>query len=129
MGSPFPLDHRVFTVTRPGLGRNLQPGYEPLMWVANSATLIYGEHDAVLVDTFLTNDQNAELVDRVAATGKNLSHIYITHGHGDHFFGIHALKERFPNARAGDDGRRRRTDAEPVRARRALQTGVPRADT
>lgn len=88
MSSPSPLDYRVFTVTRPGLGRNLPPGYEPLTWVANSATLIYGERDAVLVDTFLTKDQNAELVEQVAATGKNLTHIYITHGHGDHFFGI-----------------------------------------
>jgi glyoxylase-like metal-dependent hydrolase (beta-lactamase superfamily II) len=48
----------------------------------------------------LTDDQNAWLVDQVAGTGKNLTHIYITHGHGDHFFGIDALKERFPGARA-----------------------------
>ena len=27
---------------------------EDLRWVANSATLIYGDHDAVLVDTFMT---------------------------------------------------------------------------
>ena len=32
--------------------------------------------------------------------GKNLTTIYITHGHGDHWFGIGALLERFPNARA-----------------------------
>jgi glyoxylase-like metal-dependent hydrolase (beta-lactamase superfamily II) len=40
------------------------------------------------------------LVDWVAASGKNLTTIYITHGHGDHWFGIGALLERFPNARA-----------------------------
>jgi len=51
MTSPSALDYRVLTVTRPGLSRNLPPGYEPLMWVANSATLIYGERDAVLVDS------------------------------------------------------------------------------
>jgi glyoxylase-like metal-dependent hydrolase (beta-lactamase superfamily II) len=89
----------VFTVKRPGLGRDVPPGHEPLMWVANSATLIYGERDAVLVDTYLTIDQGVELADQVAAAGKNLTHIYITHGHGDHFFGINALKQRFPNVR------------------------------
>jgi Metallo-beta-lactamase superfamily len=33
-------------------------------------------------------------------SGKNLTTIYATHGHGDHFFGIGALLDRFPNARA-----------------------------
>ena len=40
------------------------------------------------------------LADWVAASGKNLTTIYITHGHGDHWFGIGTLLERFPNARA-----------------------------
>src|SRR6202171_633551 len=30
----------------------------------------------------------------------NLTTIYATHGHGDHFFGIGLLKQRFPHARA-----------------------------
>ena len=34
-----------------------------------------------------------------AASGKNLTTIYITHGHGDHWFGVGTLLERFPNAR------------------------------
>jgi hypothetical protein len=57
-----PLDH-VFTVTRPRLSRDLPPGFESLMWVANSATRISAQRDAVLVDTFLTIDQGAELPD------------------------------------------------------------------
>ena len=31
---------------------------------------------------------------------KNLTAIYVTHGHGDHWFGIGGLLERFPGARA-----------------------------
>jgi len=52
------------------------------------------------VDTFLTIDQGERLADQVAAAGKNVTHIYITHGHGDHFFGINAIKARFPEAKA-----------------------------
>ena len=39
-------------------------------------------------------------MDWVVASGKNLTTIYITHGHGDHWFGIGALLEHFPNAKA-----------------------------
>jgi glyoxylase-like metal-dependent hydrolase (beta-lactamase superfamily II) len=94
------LQWDVLTIKRPGLTRDLPPGKEDLMWVANSSTLIYGKRDAVLVDTFLTTEQSRTLLDRVVASGKNLIAIYITHGHGDHFFGLAPLLERFPRARA-----------------------------
>ena len=90
----------VLTIKRPGLTRDLPAGKEELMWVANSSTLIYGERDAVLADTFLTTKQSETLVDWVVASGKNLTAIYVTHGHGDHFFGLAPLLERFPHARA-----------------------------
>ncbi len=52
-----------------------------------------------LVDAFITVEQTDALVDWVAASGKNLTTIYATHGHGDHFFGASTVLERFPGAR------------------------------
>src|SRR5216683_2774456 len=94
------LRYKVFTATRPGLNRDLPPGKESLMWVANSATLIYGERDAVLVESFLTVDQSRGLADAIVASGKTLKAIYVTHAHGDHFFGIKVLQDRFPDVKA-----------------------------
>jgi len=79
---------------------DLPPGVKQAMFQAIASTLIYGKQDAVLVDTYMTVKQVDALVDWVAASGKNLTTIYITHGHGDHWFGIGSLLERFPNARA-----------------------------
>ncbi|MGO4127169.1 MBL fold metallo-hydrolase [Inquilinus sp. YAF38] len=90
----------VLTIKRPGLSRDLPPGQQALAWVANSSVLIQGERDAVLVDTFLTAAQSQTLMDWVVASGKRLTAIYVTHAHGDHFFGLAPLLERFPEARA-----------------------------
>ena len=40
------------------------------------------------------------LADRVALHHRNLTTIYITHGHFDHFFGLSVLLDRFPSAHA-----------------------------
>jgi len=94
------LDWVVTTVKRAGLSRDLPSGNPDLMWVANSSTLIYGERDAILVDTFLTAGQSKTLLDWVVSRERNLTTIYVTHGHGDHFFGLAPLLDRFPRARA-----------------------------
>src|SRR5580700_4987296 len=57
------LSWDVLTIRRPGLTRDLPAGKEELMWVANSSTLIHGERDAVLVDTFLTIKQIADFAE------------------------------------------------------------------
>ena len=72
---------------------------EKTFFQASAATLIYGRNDAVLVDTFMTVDQSNSLADWVASKHKNLTTIYITHGHGDHWFGVGTILERFPKAR------------------------------
>jgi glyoxylase-like metal-dependent hydrolase (beta-lactamase superfamily II) len=79
---------------------DMPPGVKEVYFQAMASTLIHGLRDAVLVDAFMTIKQGNELADWVAASGKNLTTIYITHGHGDHWFGIGALLERFPNAKA-----------------------------
>jgi glyoxylase-like metal-dependent hydrolase (beta-lactamase superfamily II) len=69
------------------------------MWSPTSSTLICGDHDAVLVDALLTMDEGLALADWVAGSGRHLTTVYITHGHGDHFFGASAVLQRFPEAR------------------------------
>ena len=81
-------------------GGDLAPGEKERSWSPISATLISGERDAVLVDALLTVGQANALAEWVAAHGKNLTAVYITHGHGDHWFGLGAVLDRFPNARA-----------------------------
>ena len=94
------LRYDILALKRRGVTRDLPSGTESLQWVSNKATLIYGEHDAVVVDTLATIDQNQQLVDWITKSGKNLTTIYITHAHGDHSFGIKLLLDRFSNARA-----------------------------
>lgn len=94
------LNWKLLTKKRGSSTQGLPPGKEDLAWVTNTVTLIYGERDAILVDTFLSVQHSKELLDWVAESGKNLTTIYVTHAHGDHFFGLKLLLDRFPNARA-----------------------------
>jgi glyoxylase-like metal-dependent hydrolase (beta-lactamase superfamily II) len=75
------------------------PGVHETYFQAMASTLIFGIRDAVLVDAFMTINQANALADWIASKGKNLRTIYITHGHGDHWFGVGTLLDRFPNAR------------------------------
>jgi glyoxylase-like metal-dependent hydrolase (beta-lactamase superfamily II) len=83
----------------PAITSDLPPGEKERPWPPISSTLISGEREAVLVDTPITVEQARALANWVAARGKNLTTIYATHGHGDHFFGTSTVLERFPGAR------------------------------
>ena len=69
-------------------------------WSPLSSTLIYGATEVVLTDPPITTAQAERVADRVAATGREPTAIYVTHGHGDHWFGTAALLRRFPGATA-----------------------------
>jgi glyoxylase-like metal-dependent hydrolase (beta-lactamase superfamily II) len=99
--SPKRLGVNVFTA--PGkavVGERPRPFGDPLEWDPITSTLIYGEYDAVLVDTLTTVAEAEALADWVALHHRNLKFIYVTHGHFDHFFGLSVLLNRFPDARA-----------------------------
>ena len=96
-----PLKWEVYvTPATPIITHDKPPGVRETFGQAIASTLIYGRRDAVLVDAFLTVDQATLLGDWIEKRGRNLTTIYITHGHGDHWFGVGTLLERFPSARA-----------------------------
>ena len=70
------------------------------LWSPTTATLISSAHEAVLVDPLFTRTQADSLADWIEELfpDKRLTYIYVTHGHGDHFFGLSTLLNRFPNA-------------------------------
>jgi glyoxylase-like metal-dependent hydrolase (beta-lactamase superfamily II) len=71
------------------------PDGEPKRFSPMASTLIYGNQDAVLTDPGMTENQARVLGDWVAEHGRNVTDIFITHGHGDHFFAAGLLAERF----------------------------------
>ena len=94
------LEYSVYVApSKPAVSDDLPPGEARRLWSPTASTLIHGERDAVLVDPLMTVDESRALADWVAATGKNVTTIFVTHAHGDHFFGAPAVLERFPNAK------------------------------
>src|SRR3974390_1624196 len=93
----------VNVFTAPGkamVGERPKPFGEALGFDPITSTLIFGEHDAVLVDALTTVAEAEALADWVALHNRNLETIYITHAHFDHFYGLSIMLDRFPNARA-----------------------------
>jgi glyoxylase-like metal-dependent hydrolase (beta-lactamase superfamily II) len=89
------LSYDIFINDPPAQDIGDLPNGEPKRFSPQASTLIYGTEDAVLTDPGLTIDQAQALGDWVAAKGRNLTDIFITHGHGDHWFASGLLAERF----------------------------------
>ena len=88
------------TAEEPIVTDDLAPGTTERRWPPISATLISAGRDAVLVDPLMTTAQARGLGDWIAASGKNLTAVFVTHGHGDHWFGLSVILDRFPGSRA-----------------------------
>src|SRR6267154_620290 len=101
MTSGTTLTYQVYVAPSIAMaGKDIPPGQSRSTWSPISATLISGRHDAVLVDPLMTVEQGMAVADWVSTTGKNLTTVYVTHGHGDHWFGLGAVRDRFPGVRA-----------------------------
>ena len=64
-----------------------------------TSTLISGERDVILVDAQFSTREAFELVERIQASGKNLTTIFISHGDPDFYFGLDTLTRAFPKAK------------------------------
>src|SRR5215470_14386903 len=61
-----------------------------------TSTVIYGKHEAIVVDAQFRISDAEKLADRIAAKGRRLKAILVTHPHFDHFYGASVLLRRFP---------------------------------
>ena len=95
------LNVNVFTAPEKALvGERPYPFGPPMAFDATTSTLIFGEDDAVLVDTLTTVAEAEALARWIELHHRRLTTIYITHGHFDHCAGLSVLLRHFPDARA-----------------------------
>ena len=69
-----------------------------ITWFGHSAFRLDFADKVVLIDPFFTG--NPAFEGSAEAAREGVTHVLVTHGHGDHFFGLAPLLERFPHARA-----------------------------
>ena len=73
------------------------PGDKGIFPVAS--VLVEGERDAVLVDAQFAKGDAQKLVEKIKASGRHLTTIYISHGDPDYYFGLDVLHAAFPDAK------------------------------
>lgn len=64
-----------------------------------SSVLVTGKKEAILIDAQFGKSQAEKLVEKIKASGKTLTTIYISHGDPDYYFGLDTIKAAFPNAK------------------------------
>ncbi|QXI16747.1 MBL fold metallo-hydrolase [Pseudomonas hamedanensis] len=64
-----------------------------------TSVLVSGEKEAILVDAQFGKAQAEQVVEKIRASGKHLTTIYISHGDPDYYFGLDTLTRAFPDAK------------------------------
>ena len=75
-------------------------GWRPPSLGPHHLDTIFGARDAVLVDCLMTVREATAFADWIDLHDRQLTTIYITHGHGDHYSGLSVVLGRFSDARA-----------------------------
>lgn len=63
-----------------------------------NSTLIYGENDAILIDTGFTKADALRITAKVLDSGKELKTIFISQADPDYYFGAEVIHDFFPDA-------------------------------
>jgi glyoxylase-like metal-dependent hydrolase (beta-lactamase superfamily II) len=64
-----------------------------------TSSIVSGPREVVLIDAQFTRRDAQALVERIKATNKRLTTIYISHSDPDFYFGLQTLQEAFPKAK------------------------------
>ncbi|SDF43932.1 MULTISPECIES: MBL fold metallo-hydrolase [unclassified Duganella] len=73
------------------------PGEAAIFPVAS--VIVSGDQDAVLIDAQFSRGEALKLVERIRASGKHLTTIYISHDDPDYYFGLDVIHAAFPQAK------------------------------
>ena len=65
----------------------------------SNSTLFYGEKDAILIDASQLISDSLKMAAEIIGMRKRLTHIYASHYHPDHHFGLYVLRYIFPDAK------------------------------
>jgi len=65
----------------------------------STSTLFYGKRDAILIDATQLRSDAHRMAAELILKRKNLTHIYVSHFHPDHHFGLGVLAQAFPGAK------------------------------
>ncbi len=65
----------------------------------SNSTLIYGEHDAILIDASQIMSDSHRMAAELLKMRKRLTHVYVSHFHPDHHFGLAVIKFAFPEVK------------------------------
>ena len=63
-----------------------------------ASVIVMGKKDAVLLDAQWTLSNAHRVIAEILETGRNLTTIYLTHAHPDHYFGAGVIARAFPDA-------------------------------